>query len=161
MEIKIKPSELIERFIWDKYVYYCLSDNNKSEIQEIIENNLEINISEEDSFVIGLTNVIYTDELLYKFKQYILDVLFNKNTEYDRRLYVNKQLLLDNIIIFKNKIPQNYISDNIIFNKNLNEIQDKYEIFAIYIDNLEITLIDEWEFVKCGQVKKILNKLWN
>ena len=62
MQIIVKPSDLIKRFIWDKYKHFCLDDKNTAEINVIIDEDLDFEINEEDAFVIGLTNVIYTEK---------------------------------------------------------------------------------------------------
>ena len=110
MVIKVKPSDLIERFVWDKYEYYCLDGKTSVEISEIISENNEFEIKETDAFVIGLISVIYTDEVIYKFKQFILGILTNKNVEFEKRLYIGQQTLLDSLNDFKSKIPKNWKS---------------------------------------------------
>ncbi len=168
MEIKITPKDLVERFIWDKYVYYVLDVNatkeNKSfktetEKLELLELNEEFIISEQDAFVIGLTNVIYTPNVIYKFKQYLLDVLNNRNFEVDHRLHINRQLLLDNVAAFKHKIPTNFTSSDIEFNIELNKLDLIYIEFVENVNNLITVNVQEWPCVKCGQVKKLINKI--
>lgn len=160
MKIIIKPSDLIKRFIWDKYKHFCLYELNAVEITEIIENDKEFEISENDAFVIGLTNVIYTDEVIYKFKQYIKEILENKSHMQDTRLYIPKDIILQGINLFKLKIPKNWVNNDFEFNRQLNELNNNiYSTFIEYLDQLEITKIQDYDCVKHGQVKKIINKL--
>jgi len=159
MKIVVKPSDLIKRFIWDKYEDYCIDDKKQAEINEIISEDAEFEISEEDAFVIGLTNVLYTDDVIHKFRQFLLDMLNNKSHEFESRSYINKALFIHSIDTFKNKIPKNWMSNDVNFKYNLNRLTDMYEPFIESIENLLITNIQEFPCVKCGQVKKLINKL--
>jgi len=159
MKIIIKPSDLIERFIWDKYVYFCLNTKNKQEIAEIIEKNEEFQISEEQAFVIGLTCVIYTPNVVHKFKQYIKEIIEHKSFEFENRLHLNKQILIDSARAFKNKIPKNWESTDIEFNLELQKMNDLYDLFIANVNNLLTISIQEWPCVRSGQVKKIINKI--
>lgn len=165
MEIKIKPSDLIHRFIWDKYEYFCLEEQNSVEIADIIKKNEEFIINENDAFVIGLINVIYTPEIIYKFKQFLLELLANKSFEFDdetdgkKKLFINQQIFTYSINSFKNKIPKNWESLDIEFNNQYHELPSKYEFFLNSLDKLQSIEIQDWPCVKCAQVKKIINKL--
>jgi len=159
MKIIIKPTDLIKRFIWDKYEYFCLDNKNTAQINTIIDEDVEFEISEEDAFVIGLTNVIYTNEIIYKFKQFLREVLDNKNFEQDGRLYINRQILLDCISDFKKKIPKKWICTDIDFNNELVLLPEIYKTFEKNVNNLVTINVQEWPCVKYAQVKKIINKL--
>ena len=159
MKIIIKPSDLIERFIWDKYLYFCLNTKNRQEILEIVEKNEEFEISEEHAFVIGLTCVIYTSNVVHKFKQYIKEIIEHKSFEFENRLHLNKQILIDSAKAFKNKIPKNWSSVDGGFNIELQKMSDLYDLFIVNVNNLLTTSIQEWPCVRSGQVKKIINKI--
>lgn len=159
MKIIVQPSDLIKRFVWDKYENFCLDGKNTTEINKIIEENSEFEITEEDAFVIGLTNVIYTTEVIYKFKQYLREILDNKNFEQDKRLYINRQILLNSIDNFKNKIPKRWTSDDVVFNAELTQLPKIFEIFEKGVNGLTSIVVQEWPCVKYAQVKKIINKL--
>lgn len=168
MRITITPSDLIKRFIWDKYENFCLDGKNAAEINKIIEEDKEFEISEEDAFVIGLTNVIYTPEVIYKFKQYLREILENKKFEQDKRIYINRQLLLDSIAGFKNKIPKRWtckivvggkIVDDHDFNAQLGQLPALYEAFIKNVNTLVTINVQEWPCVKYAQVKKLINKI--
>ncbi|TXG82222.1 MAG: hypothetical protein E6R13_05335 [Spirochaetes bacterium] len=159
MIIIVRPSDLIERFVWDKYEYFCLDGKSNAEINEIITKNEEFQISEKDAFVIGLTSVIYTEEVIYKFKQFILEILTNKNVEFEKRLYIGQQTLLDSLNDFKSKIPKNWSSTDPGFNAQLNILPEKIELFKAHLEQLKTTNIQDWPCLKCGQVKKIIHKI--
>lgn len=159
MRITVTPTDLIKRFVWDKYEYFCLDGKNTAEVNKIIDENLEFEISEEDAFVIGLTNVIYTTQVIYKFKQFLREVLDNKNFEQDHRLYINRQILLDNMQDFKSKIPKHWNCDSIEFENELIQLPAIYENFILKVNGLVTINVQEWPCVKYAQVKKIINKL--
>ena len=159
MKILITPNDLIKRFIWDKYEYFCLDGKNTAEINKLIEENLEFEINEDDAFVVGLTNVVYTTEVIYKFKQFLREILDNKNFEQDKRLYINRQILLDCVYDFKNKIPKKWTSDDAVFNNGLSLLPDVYVAFEKGVNGLTTLNVQEWPCVKYAQVKKIINKL--
>lgn len=169
MTITLKPSDMITRFIWDKYQHFCLDDKTSTEIAQIIEDDELFTISEKDAFVIGLTNVLYTPEVVYKLKQFLLEILSNKSFDYDEdvdtdnkirsRSYINKQILIYSISSFKNKIPKNWSYNDIEFNMGLEQLPTIYDDFIEAVENLDVLSIQDWPCVKCAQVKKIINKL--
>jgi len=159
MTIKVRPSDLISRFIWDTYEYYILDGKSNAEKMKIIEEDHEFEISEEDSFVIGLTNVIYTNEVIYKFKQFLRSILENKHFEQDNRKYINRQLLVNCIYTFKNKIPKTYISKSNQFNSELQQLPAMYIKFVDAVNALTTITVQDCPCVKYGQVKKVINKL--
>ena len=159
MKILITPSDLIKRFVWDQYVEYVLDGKNTADINKIIKDDEEFEICEDDAFVIGLTNVVYTTEVIYKFKQFLREILDNKNFEQDNRLYINKQFLLNSIQDFKNKIPKGWISDDNKLNEELTQLPDVYAAFEKGVNALITINVQEWPCVKYAQVKKIINKL--
>jgi hypothetical protein len=159
MKILITPSDLIKRFVWDKYQDYILDGKNTADINKIIKDDEEFEISEDDAFVIGLTNVVYTTEVIYKFKQFLREILDNKNFEQDNRLYINRQFLLDSIHDFKSKIPKSWVSDDSKFNDELAQLPTVYVAFEKGVNTLVTINVQEWPCVKYAQVKKIINKL--
>lgn len=159
MIIKVRPSDLISRFIWDTYEYYILDGKSNAEKMKIIEEDQEFDISEEDAFVIGLTNVIYTNEVIYKFKQFLRSILENKHFEQDNRKYINRQLLVNCIYSFKNKIPKTYVSKSNQFNTELNQLPEMYTKFVDAVNALTSITVQDCPCVKYGQVKKVINKL--
>lgn len=159
MVIKVKPSDLISRFIWDKYEQFCLDGKSNTDKNKIIEDDFEFEISENDAFVIGLTNVIYTNEVIHKFRQHLRYVLENKSFEQDNRKYINRQLIINGIAEFKNKIPKTFTSKSNQFNTELSQLPEIYTKFAEAINNLTTITVQECICVKYGQVKKVINKI--
>ena len=176
MKLIIKPSDLIKRFIWDKYHHFCLKGVTYKEIDNLINENKEFEITEEDAFVIGLTNVIYTDNVVYKFKQYLKEILENKSfdnkeeiesdDDNDEEIYtpsklmVSKQLMIDSANDFINKIPKswNVSNESILFQNELIQVQDLTKVFIEKINSLPITMIQNWPSIKYISSKKVINK---
>lgn len=180
MKLIIKPSDLIKRFIWDKYEFFCLHTKTKAEVEKIIKDDTEFEISENDAFVIGFTNVIYTDEIVYKFKQHLKEILENKSfdhaqkTEHDEnedlsdddeiyiapKLMINKEIMIDSAKTFLNKIPKSWNTDleSNKFSSELNRIPELTKIFIEKLQKLVIVPINDWECLKYVSVKKLINK---
>lgn len=160
MKILIKPSEIIERCIWDEYVRFALKDKyNKEEIRNIIEANEEFEIDESMAFVIGLLNRIYTPNIIYKLNQSLKSDLENKSVVVEKRLQINKDILEDSALKFIKKIPAGYVSDDILFNKNLEKLENIITLFIYNINQLGTTTFKNVSMVKCKQVKKIINEI--
>lgn len=185
MKIIIKPSDLIKRFIWDSYEYFCLNTVNKAEVDKIIKEDKEFEISENDAFVIGLTSVIYTDLIVYKFKLYLKEVLENKSFDYAQKaepdpqeneegltdeneevytspkLMINKDIMIANAKSFLNKIPKSWNTGNesILFIDELNRIPDLTKEFIEKLQKLQTSNINDWQCVKYVSVKKLINKI--
>ena len=159
MKIIITPSDLIERFIWDKYDSFCLDGKTTNEVNKIIAENKEFEISEDDAFVIGLTNVIYTSEVVYKFKQFAKYILETKSFESETKYYINKGIVIQSMNEFKKKIPKNWKSSDVSFNYELLKIDELITKYEKAINLLPSIMVQEWPCVKKGNVKKIINKL--
>lgn len=159
MTITIRPSDLIERFVWDKYVHFCLHGVPKATVAEMVQADEEFIMKEEDAFVIGLTGVIYTNDIAYKFKQHVKELIENKSFEFEKRLHMNKQLLLDNVRAFLRKVPANYQSSDPAFNIGISGLDTLHELFRINVENLQTVTVQDWQCVRSGQVKKIINRI--
>lgn len=164
MEIKLRYSDLVERLVWDKYRYFVLDGMNKEDVDKLIEGNEEFIINEKNAFVIGLLNTMYTEEVVYKYKQYLREIIENKSFNYDDvdkkvRKYITRKILLTNAVKFKNKIPKVYQSKNNEFNKQVEQLNAVIEFFVSEVKKLEYTIIQDWPCVKYGQVKKIINRI--
>jgi len=159
MKILIKPSEIIERCLWDEYERYCLSKLNKAQINQIILNDEEFEISEKDAFVINLTNVIYTDNVAYKLQQYLKSCVMNKSFEYNKSNYMQKDMILMSIDDFYKKFPKIYLEhyDN-EFTDGLKNIKDINKIIS-KIQNLKETIIQDIPCVVCGPLIKFINEI--
>ncbi len=179
MKLIVKPSDLIKRFIWDKYQHFCLQYVQFAEINKIIEEDKEFEISEAHAFVIGLTNVIYTDKVVHKLKMYLKELLENKSfdemitsTEVSQesgedetyqtvKLLVNKQIIIDGANDFLNKIPKNWdpSGETNIFYSELKNIPALTKAFIAAINSLPVTIVQDWPCVKYISVKKTINKI--
>lgn len=159
MKILVKPSDLISMFIWDKYKHFCLEDKTPTEISELIKKNEEFEIDEKDAFVIGLTNVIYTNEIVYKFKQFLKETLENKSFDIDNKHFINKELLIDAIGEFGRKLPKEWKSEDPAFNKGLKELPKAIQQFDTNLNKLPTVSVQDWPCVNYISVKKIINKL--
>lgn len=160
MKIIIKPSDIIERCLWDKYYRFCLKNNyNKEEVKKIVAENKEFEISEKDAFVIGLLNCIYTPDLIYKLNQLLKSDLENKSTIIDNRLHINRDLLVDSATNFLLKFPDFFKSDKYDFNLYYNKLDKIIQLFIFNLNNLETTKFKDALMVKCKQVKKLINEI--
>jgi hypothetical protein len=159
MKIKVRPSDLITRFVWDRYEHFCLDGKNSTEIAALIAEDAEFEISETDAFVINLTNVIYTPEVVYKFKQHLKETLENKSFEQDKKRYINREILIDCCLDFRRKIPRNWKSEDLEFNLNLAALPPMYDQFQRLINALTAINVQECMCVRSSAVKKIINKL--
>jgi len=159
MTINIKPSHLIERFLWDDYEKYCLEGVSTSEVAQIIKKDQEFQISEQDAFVIGLLCTIYTNEVGYKFKLFLKAILENKSFNIDSKYFINRELLIDETKKFEKKIPKDWKSNDPIFNKGLKELPKIMLEFEQNLHKLPTVSIQDWPCVNYISVKKIINKL--
>lgn len=159
MKIIVKPSDLIGLFIWDKYKHFCLEDKTPTEIAEIVKLDEEFEIDEKDAFVIGLTSVIYTNEIVHKFKQFLKETLGNKSFDIDNKRFINRELLIDAISEFGRKLPKEWKSKDPLFNKGLKDLPKSIQQFDSNLHKLPSTSIQDWPCVNYISVKKIINKL--
>jgi len=158
MKILVKPSDIIKRLVWDKFSYYCLDGKSADEINKIIEDDLEFEISEKDAFVCNLISVLYTDEVIYKFQQSMAETLYHKSFKFAEKSYINKQILLNSATKFKNKFPKNWLCDDPNFAFELSHLDRYIFNFIKSIENLETVKINEYPCLKIAQVKKVINR---
>jgi hypothetical protein len=156
MKIILQPEDLIKRCLWDSYVYYILG--SEKEAQRLLEENNEFEISERDALVIGLLKTIETDNLIYKFNSYLLEILTNKSIK-EKELIIRKKILDSSIDKFLTKFPD-YWTPNLSWNNSLNELKNyiiniKIELSKIEVMNVEIMNINS-EFYSTNTIKKIL-----
>lgn len=159
MKIIVKPSELIARLVWDKYAYFCLKYKSSDEISKIVAKDEEFELSEQDAFVTGFTNVIYTPELIYKYKQYLREVIENKSIDIDNKFYINKQIFITAMTDFMHKFPKNWKSGDPLFDAKLAKMDGIIEKLVENVENLKIKVIQEWPCLDYNNVKKFINKI--
>ena len=88
MKILIKPSDIIERTLWDTYEKYCLltkTNISKDDITKIIDENIEFEIQEEDAFVIGLLKCLETPDLSHRLNQHINELISTRSVEIEKK----------------------------------------------------------------------------
>jgi hypothetical protein len=161
MQIKIYPDDLVKRCIWDSYVYYVIG--SEKEAQKILEENNEIELSERDALIIGLLKIIETDNLIHKFNTYIIEILANKSTSNDGKLYIRKKVLDTSIDKFMDKFPEYWNAPkswSIVISK-LKEYIDsiesdikKLELYRVEDKNIVI------DFYSSNSVKKLLKFIY-
>jgi len=103
MKIMITPHDIIERALWDDYQYYVLG--NDANVEKIIKENKEFEISEKDALVIGLTRCIETDNLVHRCNQFIEHLVAVRSTKYKDNFYLKKKILIDSLTKFDKKFP--------------------------------------------------------
>ncbi len=173
MRIFITPEDIIKRGMWDYYTYYIVGDEKKA--IELLNNNEEFLISERDAKVCGLLASIETDNLIYRFNDYLVNIIniksIKENSE-NGALIKKKtiELVMDNFYLkfpsYWNP-PLNYkagIKDmteyietlkNVILNGGVIMGTSKHhkpcKIIMCSIQNIE------YEFYSANAIKKLLN----
>ena len=158
MTITISPTEIIERCLWDTYVYYIIGGSEK-EAERILKENKEISISEQDALVIGLLKVIETDNLIFKFNTYIMELLTNKSSKVNDYLLIRKKTFESAIDKFVDKFPDYWVP-NLSYSKSLKELVEYVEAMKVEVEKLEIhKVVDKnvtYEFYNSATIKKLL-----
>jgi hypothetical protein len=158
MQIKVFPTDLVVRCLWDHYVYYILG--TEKEAEEILKQNKEFEISERDALVIGLLKTIETENLVHKFNTYLVDFLANKSINNNSQVMIRKKSLEIFVEKFLDKFPDYWVP-NTVYKKSLSELVDYIEDFKNKIEKLEITKISDqfgtYEFLVSNNVKKLLS----
>lgn len=131
MKIYIRPDELVKRCLWDKFVYFIVGSDKEAE--KILIENKEFELSEKDAYVIGLIKVLETDNLIYKFNLYILDVLSTKSVREGDMLFINKKILDVAINKFINKFPK-YWKPDVVYKKALDDLFNYIDEFKKNIE---------------------------
>jgi hypothetical protein len=157
MKILITPDDIIKRGCWDSYVYYIIGSDKDA--HKLLEDNEEIDMSENDALVIGLLKVIETNNLIHKFNTYITEILSNKSSKQEKTLMIRKKTLDFALEKFLNKFPD-YWNPNDYWLVPLGELRVYIDNMKVKIDNLEIHTISERNFVSefytTNNVKKLL-----
>lgn len=139
MKITLKPSDIIERCIWTEYKMFCLKKLNEEQINNIIKEDNEIEISEEDAFVIGLIKVIQTDNLVHRFKLYMIEFLKNRSSIKENKVIISKSAFIKECNTFDQRFPSTYNSRKVF--------ADAIEELNIFIVSL-IKSINELKEIK-------------
>ncbi len=103
MQITLTPEDLIRRCVWDNYVYYTVGSDKEAE--KILKENKEFTLSERDALIIGLLKVIETDNLIFKFNTYTVELLTNKSIKEKDFLLIRKKTFDIAVDKFLDKFP--------------------------------------------------------
>jgi hypothetical protein len=157
MKIQILPEELVKRCLWDSYVYYVLGSEKEGE--RILKENNEVDLSEKESLIIGLLKVIETDNLIFKFNTYIVELLTNKSSKVNEYLLIRKKTMDSAIDKFLDKFPD-YWTPNSFYIKALKDLVEYIDTFKVEVEKLEIhKVVDKnitYEFYNSATIKKML-----
>jgi hypothetical protein len=158
MIIKITPEDLIKRGLWDYYVYYIVRNENNA--IQLLEKNEEFVLSEEHAIAIGLLKVMETDNLIYRFNDYVSNYLINKSIKEDTAFLVRKEDFLMTVEKFKLKFPD-YWKPNAVYQNSLKELNNYMVNFLTNISKLKTHLVltkgKTNEYYKAKDIKKKLN----
>lgn len=150
MRITITPEDIIKRCLWNPYKYFILKDKKDSEITKIINNNHELELSEEDAFVIGLLKTVISNNLINHFSNHIIDVVQNKSIVSNNRVFIGKPTILKEVINFKSNFPEDYNGDKKFvksvdaLNTHINKIYkqlEELETISVQIKDKSITCL--------------------
>ncbi len=157
MQIKIFPEDIVKRCCWDSYVYYDVGSEKESE--QILKENKEIEMSERDALVIGLLKVIETDNLIFKFNTYIVELLTNKSIKEKELLLVRKKTFDFAIDKFLDKFPD-YWEPSANYTRALKDLVDYIEGVKLVVEKLEVhKIVDKnvtYEFYNSNIIRKML-----
>jgi len=157
MQIKIFPEDIVKRCCWDSYVYYVVGSEKESE--QILKENKEIEMSERDALVIGLLKVIETDNLIFKFNTYIVELLTNKSIKEKELLLVRKKTFDLAIDKFLDKFPD-YWEPSANYTRALKDLVDYIEGVKSDVEKLEVhKIVDKnvtYEFYNSNIIRKML-----
>jgi len=160
MIITIQPSDIIKRCLWNEYKRFCLSDKSKDEINTLITEDQPFPISEDDAYVIGLLKVVETTNLIHRFKIHIGDLLKVRSNLFDNKLYINKNIIVNNVTNFKNRFPQSY-TPNIGYKIAIDELLLHIDKVLININNMDVVeqIINDktFIFVSSNKIKSVIN----
>jgi hypothetical protein len=157
MKIKVLPEDLVKRCLWDSYVYYILGSDKEGD--RILRENNEIDLSEKDALIIGLLKVIETDNLIFKFNTYVVELLTNKSSKVNDYLLIRKKTMDSAIDKFLDKFPD-YWTPNSLYIKALKDLVEYIDTFKVEVEKLEIhKVVDKnitYEFYNSATIKKML-----
>ena len=160
MILTVQPSDLIKRCLWNEYKKYCLVEQNEENINNIIIEDKPFTLSEEDAYVIGLLKVVETDNLIHRFKSYIEDLLKVRSNLFDNKLYINRNIILNEVKTFKDRFPSAF-KPNFIYRKSIDELLIFIDNVYEKLENLEThsKIINDknYVFLLSNKVKNIIN----
>ena len=157
MQITINPEDLIRRCVWDNYVYYVLG--SEKEAEKILKENQPMSLTERDALIIGLLKVIESDNLIFKFNTYVVEILSNKSIKEKDYTLIRKKTFDTSIDKFLDKFPD-YWEPNTIWTNSLKDLVEYLNDMKGGLENLEIhKIVDKnvtYEFYNSNNIKKLL-----
>jgi hypothetical protein len=157
MQITLTPEDLIRRCVWDNYVYYTVGSDKEAE--KILKENKEFTLSERDALIIGLLKVIETDNLIFKFNTYTVELLTNKSIKEKDFLLIRKKTFDIAVDKFLDKFPD-YWEPNTSYAIALKELVDYINGIKSEVEKLEIhKIVDKnvtYEFYNSNIIRKLL-----
>jgi hypothetical protein len=157
MQIKVTAEDLIRRCVWDNYVYYIVG--SEKEAEKKLKENGEFEISERDALIIGLLKVIETDNLIFKFNTYIVELLSNKSIKEKEYLLVRKKTFDSAVDKFLDKFPD-YWEPATNYVNALKELVDYINSLKSEVDKLEVhKIVDKnitYELYNSNTIRKLL-----
>jgi hypothetical protein len=157
MQITITPEDLIRRCVWDNYVYYVLG--SEKEAEKILKQNDPMGLSERDALIIGLLKVIETDNLIFKFNTYVVEILSNKSIKEKDYTLIRKKTFDTAIDKFLDKFPD-YWEPSTVWTNSLKDLVEYINEMKNGLENLEIhKIVDKnvtYEFYNSNNIKKLL-----
>lgn len=163
MKIYIKPSDIVRRSLWRKYVDYVMIGSTEEELKKILIEDKEFEINEEDALVIDLLKVIETPNLNYKLNKILIDFLNQRSIKnnLDSKYYVNKKGILKAINIFEKNFPDYFKTTDKEYLEGINHVKKYSKDLVKKIDKIDITIIKinevSMECVPINTVKKMIN----
>jgi len=157
MKIKISPTDIIERCLWDDFEYYVLSKD--VDVESFISENEEFEIDEKDALVIGLLKCVETNNLSHRLNQHIQHFISNRAFTIENKYYVKKKLLLEVITKFNKKFPDCW-KPTPMYAGSLKDVKLYIDELCSLVDGLKVTETTDnfgtHELVEINHVKKIL-----
>ncbi len=157
MHIIIKPTQIIQMCLWDKFEYYVLS--KETDIKEFIKEDKELELTEKDALVIGLLKCVQTDNLVHRLNDYIDSFMNNKSSKIEDVFKVKKKNLIQTVSEFKNKFPETWEPSK-DYKQPLKDLFLYIDDLIIKFEGLQPEVIKEktgtFEYVNCNSIKKNL-----
>lgn len=161
MRILIKPSEIVELCLWDNYERYFIKKKENFDADKFFKENKEIELSEKECYVIGLTKVVTSHKISTKFNEYVYYIMGNKSiTSEDGSVLVKKNALLEGLEKFKTKFPEEY-KPNKVYKKSIDVTFDYIDEMLKKLNKLTVIKVKNdfgiSEYYSINAVKKLIN----
>ena len=172
MQILVTPSDIIKRCLWLEYQRYFLTVpdsitgkrklKQREEITKIIQEDKPLVLKEEDAYVIGLLKVVETPNIVHRFKDHIEEYLKIKSSINNNRLWILKNVILKEVITFKDCFPDEY-NPPFEYKKGIEDLKTFVDNLYSEIEKIEPTKIPDKEgkmkdYVSSNQVKNLLSE---